>query len=248
MRPLRISFEASCRALITLCGVFLFAHTPAAATVNGQMQVLSGPVKSTHQAVDLSDVVAWLEPSKDVVTQPIETGRVRLLQKNKTFSPHVLAIPVGTTVDFPNADPIFHSAFSNYDGQLFDLSLYPPGTTKSVRFHRPGIVRVFCNIHPTMSAVIVVLDTPYFTKAKQDGSYQITNVPPGAYELEVFDERATGKPAQELRINVRNSSAEVTAPTVRVSEQGYAPLRHKNKYGLDYPPDEDAADYNGVPK
>src|ERR1700688_3753128 len=80
-------------------------------------------------------------------------GRATIVQKNKTFSPHVLAIRAGTTVEFPNDDLIFHNAFSSYSGQIFDIGLYPPGSTRSVRFKREGVVRVFCNIHASMSAV-----------------------------------------------------------------------------------------------
>ncbi len=107
-------------------------------------------------------VVVWLEPLSGVAVLPAKAGRAEMIQKDKTFTPHVLAITAGTTVDFPNYDPIFHNAFSNYDGQIFDIGLYPPGTTRSIPFRRPGVVRVFCNIHPTMSAVIVVLKSPYF--------------------------------------------------------------------------------------
>src|SRR5204863_367127 len=105
-----------------------------------------------------SGVVVWLDPQ---VAMPPAPGQARMLQKDKTFIPHVLPITVGTTVDFPNADPIFHNAFSNYNGQLFDIGLYAPGSSRSVRFKSAGIVRVFCNIHANMSAVIVVLATPY---------------------------------------------------------------------------------------
>ena len=91
---------------------------------------------------------------------PRPAAHAQIVQKNKKFSPHILAVTTGTTVDFPNNDPIFHNAFSNFEGKVFDIGLYPPGTSKSVRLDRPGVVRVFCNIHPTMSAIIAVLSTP----------------------------------------------------------------------------------------
>lgn len=150
------------------------------------------------------------------------------------FHPHVLAIDVGTVVEFPNADPIFHNAFSSFDGQIFDVGLYPPGTTRSIRFRRPGMVRVFCNIHPSMSAVIVVLDTPYFTTASPDGRYQIPGVPDGAYKLHVFDERATAGP-DTIALEVNPDNRIATAAPIRLSELGYVRQPHKNKYGLDYP-------------
>jgi hypothetical protein len=139
-------------------------------------------------------------------------------------------------VDFPNADPIFHNAFSSFDGQIFDVGLYAPGTSKSIHFHEPGIVRVFCNIHPTMSAVILVLDTPYFARVSADGRYRITKVPPGSYELRVFDERATAGPDVQLTVKVDDNEEQAAAPPIHLSELGYVRLPHKNKYGLDYPP------------
>ncbi|MBV9155835.1 MAG: hypothetical protein JO097_06215 [Acidobacteriaceae bacterium] len=174
---------------------------------------------------------------------------MRLLQKDKMFHPHTLAITVGSVVEFPNLDPIFHNAFSNFDGQLFDVGLYPPGTTRFVHFRKAGIVRVFCNIHPAMSAVIVVLDTPYFTTADRDGRYRIANVPPGAYELHVFDERALNGPESQVLFTVEGNEAQVTAPPIHISETQYLNLAHKNKYGLDYPHSSvDAEPYTGLPK
>jgi hypothetical protein len=173
---------------------------------------------------------------------------VRLLQKDKMFHPHVLAVSVGSVVDFPNADPIFHNAFSSYDGQIFDVGLYPPGTTRSIHFSRPGIVRVFCNIHPTMSAVIVVLETPYFTKLGQDGRYEIAGVPPGSYQLRVFDERATAGEDIDMTVTVGESLAVEKAPPIHLSELGYVRPSHKNKYGLDYPSwSTDELNYPGRP-
>jgi hypothetical protein len=157
-------------------------------------------------------------------------------QKDKHFKPHVLAIPVGAAVDFPNRDPIFHNVFSNYNGQIFDLLLYRPNTSRDVVFKRPGIVRVFCNIHPTMSAVIAVLDTPWFDVSGVSGDFEIRDVPPGNYTLHIFHERTTEETLSAL---VEAVSVEKTAPRVlppiRISETGYIPAPHKNKWDKDYP-------------
>jgi plastocyanin len=248
MRLSRTYFEFLSRATLIITAAVTFAGAGVSATVTGDIEVMSRGQYSRGQQPDLSDLVVWLEPAKGSATVPVQAARVKLLQKNKTFTPHVLVIGVGTIVDFPNADPIFHSAFSNYNGQLFDLTLYPPGTTKSVRFRRPGIVRVFCNIHPSMSAIIVVLDTPYATKARADGRYQITNVVPGKYELHVFDERATGKDESPKQVVVTEEDSELQAPVEQISEEGYVPLSHKNKYGLEYPPEKDTDSYGGLPR
>src|SRR5690348_17440479 len=141
-----------------------------AASVTGEIQLVDSHDASVRKRHDLSGVVIWLAPT-DVVPQPVAATRVRMIQKNKRFEPHVLAIDVGTTVDFPNFDPIFHSAFSNFSGQIFDIGLYPPGTTRSISFRKPGVVRVFCNIHPTMSAIIAVLNSPYFAVSNKQGKF-----------------------------------------------------------------------------
>ena len=166
-----------------------------------------------------------------------------MLQKGKKFGPHILPIEVGTTVDFPNLDPIFHNAFSNFDGQRFDISLYPPGQSRSVKFDRTGIVRVFCNIHPSMSAIILVLDSPYFVATDRYGKYRLGNMPPGNYQLHVFYERAIPDTLDALTQRV-TLIGDTCLPVIRISESGYLPVAHKNKYGHDYPPgSDDAAGY-----
>lgn len=186
-----------------------------------------------HQ--DYSGVVVWLEPSTSASTLPVAARHAEMIQKDKTFSPHVLAITVGTVVDFPNYDPIFHNAFSNFDGQVFDIGLYPPGTSRSIAFRREGVVRVFCNIHPSMSAVIVVLRSPYFAVSSKSGVVQIPNVPPGSYRLHVFHERATEQTLDELVRTVEVSLDQVQLPAISVSESGYLQVLHKNKFGKEYP-------------
>jgi plastocyanin len=231
----------TCSSLLLAVAAVLGGGSASRATVSGVIEITQRA--KAHES--LSDIVVWLQPAGPVTNEPAQPAHAQLLQKDKMFQPHVSAVSVGSVVDFPNADPIFHNAFSSFEGQIFDVGLYPPGTSRSIRFHRPGIVRVFCNIHPAMSAVIVVLDTPYFTKAGQDGRYQIAGVPPGSYELRVFDERATAEPDVNMTVTVDQNETEASAPPVRLSELGYVRPPHKNKYGLDYPaPDADALTYS----
>ncbi len=232
MRRLLICFSAAVVASISPC---------FAATVGGNILIDGASAARSSQ-----EVVVWLEPEHVLGDLPPTPARAKLLQKNKTFQPHLLAVGVNTLVDFPNADPIFHNAFSNYDGQIFDIGLYAPGTSRAVRFRRPGIVRIFCNIHPSMSAVIVVLDTPYFATVKP-GSYSITNVEPGTYKVHVFDERATSDSDPAAPVTV-TGDADEHVPDIHLSESGYVHLPHKNKYGLDYPPDADTYGSDGPPK
>ena len=150
---------------------------------------------------------------------------------------------------FPNLDPIFHNAFSNFDGQLFDIGLYPPGRSRSVKFDRAGIARVFCNIHPMMSAVIVVVDAPYFAISGKDGAFQMDNVPPGEYQLRVFHERATPETLDKLARHTSVSGTATALPLISISESGYLMMPHKNKFGREYPPaSEEGLTYSGGKK
>jgi len=210
-----------------------------AATVTGRMQLRDSRDPAVRNRGDYSGVVLSLMPLQgSPAAQPIPP-HFTILQKDKTFTPHVLAIPVGSFVDFPNADPIFHNAFSSYNGQVFDIGLYPPGSTRSVRFTRAGVVRVFCNIHSSMSAMIVVLATPYFAITKRDGSFEIPNVPPGEYDLSVLHERDTETALETLGRKVTVNHEPLALPPIVISEAGYLPIPHKNKYGHDYPPESD---------
>jgi plastocyanin len=212
----------------------------SAGTVSGRVQLVSSHDPNVRRHTDYSGVVVWLEPASGAPVIPAAAARAQMVQKNKTFSPHVLAISVGTVVDFPNYDPIFHNAFSNYNGQVFDLVLYPPGTTRSQSFRREGVVRVFCNIHPTMSAVIVVLKSPYFATSAKNGSFEIAKVPAGSYRAHVFHERATEETLEALTRTVEVGDGPLELPEVQISESGYLQVPHKNKFGKDYPPANDS--------
>ena len=115
-------------------------------------------------------------------------------QRNQTFVPHALPIMTGTTVDFPNSDRIYHNVFSLSKPGPFDLGRYAAGRSKSVRFDRPGIVRVFCEIHSHMSAFILVFGHPFFTMTDNDGGYRLTNVPPGTYTIVAWNEGTSSDP------------------------------------------------------
>jgi plastocyanin len=195
----------------------------------------------SHSAkVDLSGVVLWLTP-----LQPVEAAAASqkpsatyiLAQKNKQFSPHLLVIPTGTSVQFPNLDPFFHNVFSLFNGKRFDLGLYEAGSHRSVRFDREGVSYIFCNIHPEMGAVIVSLATPYYAESTSEGAITIHGVPPGAYVVKVWAEKAqaAGLPVAEQRIQVANTNVQL--PTLHLSETGNPMKDHKNKFGEDYKKD-----------
>jgi len=221
-----------------ICFSALALAAANAATVSGVVQISS----AARKPPPLADIVVWLESADNPAALPSPPRHAQMLQKDKMFHPHVLPIEVGTIVDFPNADPIFHNAFSNYEGQLFDVSLYPPGTSRSVTFRKPGVVRVFCNIHPSMSAIILVLKNPYFVKVASDGTYHIPNVPPGQYEVHFYDERAAplslNQTDKQEGLKLVVDSTDVTVPALHISESTHTTVPpHKNKYGQDYPKD-----------
>lgn len=224
----------------TCFSIALLAVQLAAAPVTGRVELRDSKDPAVRKGLDYSGVVVWLEPTvaKPASVRSVLTARIE--QRDKTFLPHVLAIEAGTRVNFPNFDPIFHSAFSNYNGEIFDIGLYPPGKSKSWRFHRAGVVRVFCNIHPTMSAVIVVLDTPFYAKTQKDGTFRIENVPEGDYRLRLFHERTTEERLKSLARAIHVGNDPVAVPVIPISESGYVAVPHTNKYGHDYrtPPDQ----------
>ena len=114
-----------------------------------------------------------------------------LSQRNLTFEPHVLAVRSGTTIELPNDDRVFHNVFSFHDGKRFDLGLYPVGTSKRLTFDRPGLSRIFCNIHPGMAAYVLAVDTPFFGVSDAQGRFSIPAVPPGVYTYHAW--RAGGE-------------------------------------------------------
>jgi plastocyanin len=156
---------------------------------------LSGAL-SPARAGDLAGrVTVGRRPVRDAVLfveelrEPPVRGRKSMDQRNRTFIPHVMAIQLGTRVDFPNHDTVFHNVFSFREGKRFDLGLYPVGKTIPVTFDRPGLVRIFCNIHSNMSAFIWVVENPYFAVTDRAGRFRIADVPPGARGLRVWHER-----------------------------------------------------------
>jgi plastocyanin len=141
-------------------------------------------------ADEIRNVVVYLQGPALPEASAIPHPAYRMEQRDESFVPHVLAVPRGASVEFPNSDPIFHNVFSLSHASSFDLGRYPRGSSRSVRFDEPGIVKVFCHIHADMSAVILVLDTPLFTVPDGSGEYGLSGIPPGDYTVIAWHERA----------------------------------------------------------
>jgi plastocyanin len=182
--------------------VVALAATPVAAPlpdVSGTVRV-SGKLQA--------DAVIWIDAAG--APPPATPARAVLDQRNLMFSPHVLAVRVGTTVDLPNNDLVFHNVFSFHDGKKFDLGLYPVGTSKRLTFDRAGLSRLFCNIHPAMAAYIMAVDTPYFAVSDKQGRFAIRGVPAGTHTYRAW--RPGGEIVTGAVVVGHATSLEVTWP------------------------------------
>ncbi|CAN5726762.1 hypothetical protein BH10ACI4_BH10ACI4_19470 [soil metagenome] len=179
-------------------------------------------------------VVAWLSPLNGGPAPQRGTRTFKMDQKGKQFLPHLLVVPVGSTVEFPNLDPFFHNVFSLFNGRRFDLGLYETGQSQAVKLPREGISYIFCNIHPEMGGVILSLATPYFASSSSS-DIVIRGVPPGSYKLSVWNEHATSESltAAARVVTVSADMNDPTSVTLAMSPRGAQ--KHPNKYGEQYP-------------
>ena len=225
------------------CLYFVPILTSGQETVTAQVEITrrAEDVKTApaHSPIN-AGVVVWLRPvdhSKKPSDAPANPNhKPQLVQKNKSFEPHLLVVEVGTVVDFPNHDPFFHNVFSLFEGKRFDLGLYEAGATNSVRFDKAGISFLFCNIHPEMSAVVVAVDSPYFGISDRSGRVTIAKVPDGRYEMHAWYERSSAANLKLLTKMVSISPLDRTPESIRVVENPDFTLSHKNKYGQEYVP------------
>lgn len=221
---------------ILLCGAFAFAQEPPppSASVAGHVE-LPRAESSAHKPA----VVVWLSPvNVSVELEPIHPGRFRLVQKNRMFTPHLLVIPVGSTVAFPNADPFFHNVFSLFNGKRFDLGLYEAGSSKEVVFSREGVSYIFCNIHPEMSAVVVSLSTPNYAIPDTSGNFILHDVQPGEYQMHIWVEGTPQPILDKFSRRIRLRAGESANLNVDASTTPRSPKDHLNKFGKPY--DRDA--------
>ncbi|MGH9431224.1 MAG: hypothetical protein ACRD3T_06750 [Terriglobia bacterium] len=224
-----------------LVGLTVLPGILPAQGVTARGHVMLVPLKKKSRTTTNSNAVVWLTPVKETTASlnipdaPLP-GHFRLVQKNKRFTPHLLVIPAGSTVEFPNYDPFFHNVFSLFNGKRFDLGLYEAGSTRKVRFSEPGICYIFCNIHPEMSAVVIVMKTRYYAISNGGGQIVISGVPPGRYRLNVWDEHCLPNTLRALSREVLISASTSSWGDLRLPESGDLLSKHKNLYGQDYDP------------
>jgi plastocyanin len=226
---------AGCLSLATLApsSIVPWSHVSAAnGTIRGRVDLPPQPARSDrrpavaaigsrdHRHDDADDrpvSVVYLERAPRGAFGEPDERRVRMDQRNERFVPRVLAITVGSIVDFPNNDRTYHNVFSLSEARTFDLGRYAAGRSKPVRFDRPGVVRVFCDIHSHMSAFILVFAHRFFAVTDADGRYRIDNVPPGAYTVSMWHEASV---AEARPVTVPESGGEI--------EVHFAPGKSRN--------------------
>lgn len=179
---MRRSRRGVARLLAVVC---LAAALPAAAAeLSGRVSLVEG----RKAAAGADAAVVWFVPDRR--PPPPAAGRFVMQTRNKRFEPRVLVVPVGSSVRFPNLDPILHNVFSVSGGNTFDLGLVPQGEGGTARFRQAGVVRVFCNVHHRMVGYVVVLDTPFHAAPDAGGRFRLAGLPPGPGQLVVWHERA----------------------------------------------------------
>jgi plastocyanin len=211
-----------------LFAVLAFIATPSpgpTGTVAGRVTL----VKNGAPQPDSSNIVVWIEGAhRGGFAAP---PRVVMKSERKRFTPRAVVVAKRGVVDFPNVDAIYHNVFSVSGTNRFDLGLYRAGASKEKEFEDTGLVRVYCNIHPTMVGFVMVVDSDFSSVTSNDGSFRFEAVPAGSYTLKVWHEESGEKP---VTISVRPRAT--TEVPVSLDVSGYTAQAHKNKYGKDYPP------------
>jgi plastocyanin len=221
-------------ALAALLFVILSAAIePGAAASAGSVSGRVRLVKGGAARADASNAVVGVEG-------PGGAGPARSLtmaQESKRFTPRVLIVPRQGTVEFPNNDPVYHNVFSVSGANRFDLGLYRSGASKSRSFAEPGVVRVYCNIHPQMVGFLLVVDTAFAAVTDRDGAFRFDGVPAGSWTLKAWHEEGT-----ETSLPVVVPSPDDAPLTVSIDTTAFRPVPHKNKYGKDYAPQSGSED------
>lgn len=217
------------RLPIVLAASLLVVSTAAnAAVVAGKVAF----VTKRGQKPAINETLVWLDAMTKIPPAKKPATTAQMTTRGKTLLPHVIAVPAGSTIQFPNEDPISHNLFSLTQGNTFDLGLYRKGPGKPRKFEAPGTVNVYCNVHPTMSAVIHVMNTPWYGFADAAGNYSF-DVPPGTYRLTAWNEQG-GTVTSEIQVGADGKVAGNTQLTI--DSRNFRFTQHKNKLGQTYKP------------
>ena len=202
------------------------SHSPAG-TISGRVLLQA----SGKDRTDASNVVVWVEGIHGGAPARNTEPKGEMKSSSKRFTPRVIAVPLHGTVEFPNVDPIYHNVFSVSGGNRFDLGLYKSGASKEKTFEEPGLVRVYCNIHPQMVGFVMVVDSDRSAVTGPDGAFRFDGVPPGSYVVHAWHEEGP-----EAKVPVTVHASGDTPVSVPIDVTGFKAEPHKNKYGKDYKP------------
>lgn len=224
------------RSLLASVALLATAAVPLRSQENATTELrlrIQSSLPGRHRAVP---AVLWLDSAPGTAVPAfVPRSHYTLVQKNRTFIPHLQVIPVGSVVQFPNEDPFFHNVFSLFDGKRFDLGLYEAGSSKSVTFSRVGVSYIFCNIHPEMSAVIVALATPLFATADSHDAFVLPAIPRGDYTLHFWIEGVPQSVLEHLSRPVHIASRALNLGVIPAPIPPTAAMTHNNLYGKPYP-------------
>jgi len=211
---------------LTLLCALLSPPSPGGGAVEGRVVL----VRSGTALTDASNAVVWIEAAHAAGGSAPAAGLMKSEQKK--FSPRVLVVRRSATVQFPNADSIYHNAFSVSGQNRFDLGLYRSGASREKKFEEPGLVRVYCNIHPQMVGFVMVVDSDFGAVTGSDGAFRFDEVPAGSHTVRVWHEEAGESQAAPVTVH----SGPGAPVILRLDVTSFRPIPHKNKYGKDYPP------------
>jgi plastocyanin len=205
--------------------LFPAAFAMAQGQVRGRVTIQERP---GEQNTDLGNTVIYLVPTDNARPRTTPTTAT-IAMSGRAFEPRVRVVTPGSRVEFPNQDPFSHNIFSTTPGAVFDLGLYPAGRSKDASFRRAGAFPVYCNIHPRMTAFVVVTPTPYFTMPTADGRWSIDGVPAGRYQVRVWHERAP-----EVTTDIEVGAVGRVGVDLALDARGFRFVEHKNKFGREY--------------
>ncbi|HMA29769.1 MAG TPA: hypothetical protein VKS23_07890 [Thermoanaerobaculia bacterium] len=206
--------------------------SPATGEVRARVMVL-GP---DHRPSPASQAIVWISEGRAAGSLATPSVHPRIASKSKRFEPRITAVPAGTTVDFPNLDGIFHNVFSLSPGAKFDLGLYRNGASRTMTFDNPGLVRVYCNIHPQMAAYLMVIDGAIWAQTGPDGIALLADVPAGRALVRAWDEKGG-----DYQGTVDVAAGRSVPLAIALDGSGWRETAHTNKYGKKYPPPDDDA-------
>jgi plastocyanin len=218
-------------AVTVLCAICAMSPTRAVAqgTVSGRVTINERPGEPT---TDLANTVIYLVPIDSQRPRMRPSAAQNIAMSSRAFVPRVRVMTPGSKVEFPNQDPFSHNIFSTAANARFDLGLYPAGQSRDVTFRRAGVFPVYCNIHPRMTAFVVVVPTPYFVMAGPDGRFGIQNVPIGRYQARFWHDRAP----TEVTMDIEVGAAGRVGVDAALDARGFQFVQHKNKFGQEYSP------------